>query len=78
MQHAPATMNIRVCNHVINSTTSVTGNVRWKDLVSCANGALGTSLIHQNGKITNALNPPHQYVPWVTINGKHSNNLESK
>lgn len=34
----------------------------------CAEGAKGKKLFEKMGKKTQALRPPHQYVPWVTVN----------
>lgn len=34
----------------------------------CARGAKGKELFEKMGKKTQALRPPHQYVPWVTVN----------
>lgn len=34
----------------------------------CADGKKGKKLFEEMGKKTQALRPPHQYVPWVTVN----------
>ena len=41
----------------------------WSSLSACANGPQGTKLIAANKAKTDALNPAHQYVPWILING---------
>ena len=47
-------------------------------ILSCVNITLGNQLQHKNAALTEALSPPHQYTPWVTLNGVHTEDIEDK
>lgn len=53
-------------------------NVDLTDILSCAQSRLGNSLQHEMALLTEALNPPHKYVPWVTLNGVHTEQIEQQ
>ncbi|XP_056148700.1 gamma-interferon-inducible lysosomal thiol reductase [Lampris incognitus] len=69
-------------NDVIKSAKSCVDiyspGVSWESIMDCVNGDMGNQLMHQNALKTQALSPPHDYVPWVTINGKHTDDLVQK
>ncbi|XP_068724249.1 gamma-interferon-inducible lysosomal thiol reductase-like [Montipora capricornis] len=44
----------------------------------CQSGIEGNSLEHEMALKTNALEPRHYYVPWITLNGKHTENIQSE
>lgn len=50
----------------------------YNNLMICANGSAGMKYEHEMAVKTKALNPPNQYVPWVTLNGFHSEEIEVK
>ena len=40
------------------------------------NSSLGNKIQHENAILTEQLNPPHKYVPWITINNEHTEEIE--
>ena len=49
-------------------------SVSFEDIQQCASYGEGNKLMYKLSVATSSLNPPHQYAPWVTVNGKHSEN----
>jgi len=43
----------------------------------CAEGTEGNQLEHQMALKTQALKPAHQYVPWIVVNGVHTEAIQS-
>lgn len=48
----------------------------YDQIHDCAKGSLGNKLEHEMALKTEALDPPHNYVPWVTVNGVHTEDME--
>merc|ERR1719513_455165 len=44
----------------------------------CSAGKEGNKLEHSMGAKTESLDPPHKYVPWVVVNGEHTDELQEK
>jgi len=42
----------------------------WDAIDSCTTSSLGNGLMHDVATATGALSPPHQWTPWVVMNGK--------
>ncbi|CAF0936065.1 unnamed protein product [Adineta steineri] len=51
-------------------------SVDFNKVNSCVQSRLGNQLQHLYANQTDSLQPPHQYVPWITINGEHTEEME--
>ncbi|KAM3604028.1 uncharacterized protein V6R79_005484 [Siganus canaliculatus] len=67
-----------VINNAQNCAKLYSPELDWTKVTSCVKGDLGNQLMHQNALKTAALKPSHQYVPWITINGEHTEDLQNK
>ena len=50
----------------------------YSKIESCANGDLGNRLEHEMALKTGALEPDHTYVPWITLEGVHTEKIENE
>ena len=50
----------------------------YSKIQSCVSGDLGNSLEHEMALKTQALNPPHSYVPWMTLEGVHNDQIQNE
>ena len=44
------------------------GSMNYNDVQSCVDGNHGNELLWECGDVTENLQPPKQYVPWVLVN----------
>nr|CAB3255258.1 gamma-interferon-inducible lysosomal thiol reductase [Phallusia mammillata] len=53
------------------------GGYSWDTINTCALGPEGNDLLHTAGVETKALEPKLNWVPWIVINGVHSDEIQS-
>ncbi|CAG5132989.1 unnamed protein product [Candidula unifasciata] len=47
-------------------------------VLNCTTSDYGNQLQHQMAVLTDSLVPQHNYVPWITLNGLHTDDIEEK
>ena len=53
-------------------------SLNFGELKDCMYGDLGKNIQHEVADTTDALNPQHNYVPWIVVNGNHDENAEAE
>jgi len=56
---------------------SALSKISYEAVKKCASGKEGNKLEHAMGAKTEALDPPHNYVPWIVVNGEHTDQLQN-
>ncbi|CAM1154619.1 IFI30 (predicted) [Pycnogonum litorale] len=49
----------------------------WHKISSCSTSSMGNKLMHMAAVKTNQLKPAHQWVPWILVNGEHSQSVDT-
>lgn len=49
----------------------------WNAIQSCATSQEGINYVVEMAQATEALQPAHQYVPWIVVNNVHSSSYEN-
>ncbi|UJR08894.1 hypothetical protein I4U23_013148 [Adineta vaga] len=52
--------------------------VDYDQITACTHSRLGNQLQHEYAVQTENLQPPHQYVPWITLNGEHTEDMQKQ
>ena len=53
-------------------------SINMNDINKCMQGDLGNQIQHDIASKTESLQPSHEYVPWVVVNGQHDSNVENQ
>ena len=52
--------------------------IDYNKIKSCVQSRTGNQLQHLYAVQTGSLQPPHQYVPWITINDEHTEDMQAQ
>lgn len=47
-------------------------------IMECAKGKMGENLLYSSALLTDRLNPAKNYVPWIVINGVHTDEIQTR
>jgi len=70
IEQSPSVQNGKKCAETLD--------IEWDPIYKCYNGSQGNYLEHEMAVATDNLKPTHQYVPWITVNGVHTNEIQDK
>jgi interferon, gamma-inducible protein 30 len=52
--------------------------IDFDQITACTHSRLGNQLQHIYAMQTENLHPSHEYVPWITLNGEHSDDIQKQ
>ena len=52
--------------------------IDYDAVLKCVNGPQGNKLEHEMAVLTDKLKPPHDYTPWMTLNGVRNSHAQSQ
>ena len=52
--------------------------IAYDQIIACTHSRLGNQLQHMNAVRTENLRPIHEYVPWITVNGEHTDEMQEQ
>lgn len=67
--YGPTTANLNYCASLAKMDVN--------EINSCVNSEEGNKIEHLMGVETDSLSPAHQYVPWFTMNGYHTDDIQN-
>lgn len=68
VENKPSIINAKKCADDLH--------IEWGPISACYNGSEGNYLEHVMAQKTDALVPRHQYVPWIVVDGKHTEKMQ--
>ncbi|TRY61958.1 hypothetical protein TCAL_08269 [Tigriopus californicus] len=85
-QYDPALfMNVIACMEASNDPADATeacvkqwSKLDYDQINTCREGPKGIKLHHEMGLKTESLDPEHNFVPWIVVDGKHSNDIQNQ
>ena len=77
---APKKLNFDINSYFVCFRSKCTKklNLDYNVLTECANSLEGVAIEYLMAGQTLALDPPHNWVPWITINGQHTDEIQDK
>ena len=52
--------------------------VDYDQISACTHSRMGNQLQHTYAALTESLQPSHQYVPWITLNNEHTDEMQKQ
>lgn len=73
-----AKSNVNEDIHDVAAKCAKQVNLSIDEPLKCVDSKLGNDLQHELALQTGSLSPAHKYVPWVTVNGVHTEDIQNQ